>query len=160
MKKQNVDPVCCPKFDPAPWDGKKFVWKGKKFIQDHVFTVFYMPINFGAVMTRIMGKIDAAKAKVPDNLCLSEHTSLWNMNVHTAVNRDIPGVTTETIDGTFISKVYEGPFQDMGKWMEDFSTYTQSQNIHVIKQYVWYTTCPECAKKYGKNYVVLVGKIG
>ena len=26
-------------------------------------------------------------------------------------------------------------------------------------QYMWYTTCPKCAKKYGKNYVVILGQI-
>ncbi|MCK7469725.1 MAG: 60S ribosomal export protein NMD3 [Desulfomicrobium escambiense] len=24
---------------------------------------------------------------------------------------------------------------------------------------MWYTTCPKCAKKYGKNYVAIVGAI-
>ncbi|WP_369688185.1 hydrolase [Anaerophaga thermohalophila] len=23
---------------------------------------------------------------------------------------------------------------------------------------MWYTTCPKCAKKYGKNYVAIVGQ--
>jgi hypothetical protein len=27
------------------------------------------------------------------------------------------------------------------------------------KEYMWYTTCPKCAKKYGKNYVVVVGQV-
>ena len=43
-------PECCPKFDPAPWDGKVFEWKDKKFIKDHVSTIFYMPLNFGGVI--------------------------------------------------------------------------------------------------------------
>jgi hypothetical protein len=25
--------------------------------------------------------------------------------------------------------------------------------------YCYYTTCPKCAKKYGKNYVVLLAKV-
>ncbi|HZH72463.1 MAG TPA: hydrolase [Mariniphaga sp.] len=24
---------------------------------------------------------------------------------------------------------------------------------------MWYTTCPKCAKKYGRNFVVIVGKV-
>jgi hypothetical protein len=24
---------------------------------------------------------------------------------------------------------------------------------------MWYTTCPKCAKKYGKNYVVILAEI-
>ncbi len=26
------------------------------------------------------------------------------------------------------------------------------------RSFMWYTTCPKCAKKYGKNYVVILGK--
>jgi hypothetical protein len=25
--------------------------------------------------------------------------------------------------------------------------------------YMWYTTCPKCAKKYGKNYVTIIAQI-
>ncbi len=25
--------------------------------------------------------------------------------------------------------------------------------------YMWYTTCPKCAKKYGKNHVVILGAV-
>ncbi|MFA6436615.1 MAG: hydrolase [Candidatus Paceibacterota bacterium] len=27
------------------------------------------------------------------------------------------------------------------------------------KWYMWYTTCPKCAKVYGKNHVVIVGEV-
>lgn len=29
--------ACCPKFDPAPWDGKTLVWKDKLFIKAQRF---------------------------------------------------------------------------------------------------------------------------
>jgi hypothetical protein len=32
--------ICCPKFEPAPWDEKVFNWENKKFIKDSVFTLF------------------------------------------------------------------------------------------------------------------------
>jgi hypothetical protein len=25
---------------------------------------------------------------------------------------------------------------------------------------MWYTTCPKCAQKYGKNYVVIIAQVG
>ncbi len=31
---QETDAICCPKFDPAPWDDKTFEWTNKKFIKD------------------------------------------------------------------------------------------------------------------------------
>jgi hypothetical protein len=27
-----------------------------------------------------------------------------------------------------------------------------------LRMYQWYTTCPKCAKKYGKNYVVIIAQ--
>ncbi|MEI6627571.1 MAG: hydrolase, partial [bacterium] len=48
---------------------------------------------------------------------------------------------------------------DTGKWCKDFDVYAKSKKLVIDKLYMWYTTCPKCAKKYGKNYVVIVGKI-
>ncbi len=48
MNNQNQE--CCPKCDPAPWDGKVLEWDNKKFIKDTVITIFYMPVNFGSVI--------------------------------------------------------------------------------------------------------------
>lgn len=151
--------ICCPKFDPALWDGKVIEWNNKKFIKGKVFTLFYMPINFGSVITRMMKKVEAAGSQVPEYLCLSDHTSKWNMDIYLAVDKEIPDAENVTLGGKFLSKVYEGPFKDTEKWCEDFKNYAKSQNAEIKKWYMWYTTCPKCAKKYGKNYVVVVGEI-
>ena len=47
-----------------------------------------MPLNFGAVMKRIIGKAARSGAISPEQLCLSEHTSKWNMNVYLAVAKE------------------------------------------------------------------------
>ena len=33
------------------------------------------------------------------------------------------------------------------------------KKVNVGKMYMWYTTCPGCAKKYGKNYVVIISEV-
>jgi hypothetical protein len=53
--------TCCPPFDPTHWGGKTFEWKDKQFIKDKVFSVFYMPMNFGGVMKRLDRKVRKAK---------------------------------------------------------------------------------------------------
>ena len=58
---------CCPKFDPKPWDGKVFEWKNKKFLKSRVFTLFFMPVNFGSVIKRLTEKVEKANAKMPDS---------------------------------------------------------------------------------------------
>jgi len=150
---------CCPKFDPKPWDGKMFEWKNKMFIRDKVFTVFHMPMNFGSVMRRLNERVEKANAKMPDWLCLSDHTSKWNMDVYLAVDKKIPDAENVTLTGKFLSKVYEGPYKDTGRWCKDFEAYAKGKNLRINKWYMWYTTCPKCAKKYGKNYVAIIAQV-
>lgn len=151
--------VCCPRFDPTPWDEKTIAWADKKFIRDRVSTFFYMPIGFGSVMRKLDRKVRAAEAAIPDYLCLSDHTSKWNMDVYLAVDKEIPDAENVSMSGRYFSKVYEGPYKDTGKWCKDFETLAKDRNLSVDKRYMWYTTCPKCARKYGKNYVVIMGKI-
>jgi hypothetical protein len=157
--KENQTPECCPKFNPEPWNEKTFEWKNKTFIKDKVFTFFYMPVNFGKVMKRISEKVEKAKASVPDWLCLSDHTSMWNMDIYLAVDKPISDTENQTLTGKFFSKVYEGSFNDTGKWCKDFESVVQAKGLSFKKMYMWYTTCPKCAKKYGKNYVVIMGEM-
>ncbi len=150
---------CCPKFDPAPWDDKILKWDNKRFIKGNVFTLFFMPVNFGMVVAKLMNAVSAAKANVPDYLGLSDHTSKWNMDLYLAVDKEIPGAQNVTLSGKFLSKVYEGDFKDTGKWCKDFEELAKGKNFGIKKWYMWYTTCPKCAKKYGKNYTVIIAKI-
>lgn len=154
-----MDEECCPRFDPEPWDGKIIEWENKRFVKDNVFTLFYMPINFGKVMKRLDEKVRNAGANIPDWLCLSDHTSKWNMDVYLAVDKEIQDAKNTTLSGKFLSKVYEGPFKDTNKWSDDFKEYARKQGLEIKKWFMWYTTCPKCAKKYGKNYVVILAEV-
>ncbi len=147
---------CCPQFEPAQWDDKIFEWKNKKFIKDKVCTIFYMPMNFGKVMKRLNAKVEKANATMPDWLCLSDHTSKWNMDLYLAVDKEIAEAENVSLSGKYLSKVYEGSFNETGKWMKDFESFVKNKGYEMGKQYMWYTTCPKCAKKYGKNYVVII----
>ncbi|SFM30098.1 hydrolase [Methanolobus profundi] len=154
-----MEEECCPKFDPEPWDGKVIEWENKRFIKDKVLTLFYMPVNFGGVMKRLDRKVREAGASIPDSLGLSDHTSKWNMDIYLAVDKEIPDAENVNLSGRFLSKVYEGPFKDTKKWCDDFEIYAKEQGHTIRKWYMWYTTCPKCAKKYGKNYVVIIAEI-
>lgn len=158
-RRWTMDEECCPEFDPAPWDGKTLVWENKRFIRDHVRTFLYMPLNFGGVITRMNALVDRAGATIPDRLCLADHTSRWNMDLYLAVDREIPGADNVTLSGKFLTKVYEGPYHDTEKWTVAFRDYARQAGVHIRKWYMWYTTCPKCAKKYGKNYVAIVADV-
>ena len=151
---------CCPKFDPLPWNDTFVEWKNKRFIRDRVWTLFYMPMNFDSVMKRLDSITKSANATIPDYLCLSDHTSLWNMNLYLAVDKEIPNADNTQLSGKFYSKVYEGSYNETGTWMKDFEATVKAKGLSSKKMYMWYTTCPKCAKKYGKNYVVIFSEIG
>jgi hypothetical protein len=159
MDSEIANQECCPKFDPGPWDGKLFTWDRKKFVKDKVFTVFHMPLNFGAVMKRLVPKVEKAGAMSPEGMGLSDHTSKWNMDIYLAVTKDVEDASNVTLSGQYLSKVYEGDFKQTGKWCKDFEAFAAAKGLDVKKWYMWYTTCPKCAKKYGKNYVAIVGEV-
>ena len=151
--------ICCPEFDPVPWDDKTFEWDNKKFIKEHVFTFFYMPMNFGKVMKKVDKKLKSSGLEMPDSICLSDHTSSWNMDIYLSVDKEISDIENTTLTGRYYSKVFEGPFKDTRKWCKDFENILKSKGLSSKKNFMWYTTCPKCAKKYGKNYVALISQV-
>jgi hypothetical protein len=81
------------------------------------------------------------------------------MDLYLAVDKMIPNAKNLSLSGKFISKVYEGPFKETGNWHKHFAGWCAEKGYKPVKTYLWYTTCPKCAKKYGKNYMVLVAEI-
>jgi len=159
MAKKILETGCCPRFNPKQWDGKILTWKNKKFVKSSVLCFFYMPLNFGSVIISLMKKMDAAGASSPGWLGLSDHTSPFNMDIYVATDKAVPGCQNTQLDGKFLFKVYEGPFQKTGEWAKDFAAYCKKRGMASGKLYMWYTTCPKCAKAYGKNYVVFVAEV-
>jgi len=158
MSKRNPD-ECCPRFDPEPWDGKELEWQDKRFVKDRVRSFFHIPLNFSAVMKRNMEKIEEADANPDTQVVLSDENSLWGADVYIEVTKDIPGANMASISGTFLCKVFEGPYQNMRKWIKEMKAFVQSKGKSFRKLYFYYTTCPKCAKKYGKNYVAILAQI-
>ncbi|HPA78799.1 MAG TPA: hypothetical protein PLT67_09225 [Kiritimatiellia bacterium] len=155
----NTNEHCCPKFDPAPWDEKEIQWQERRFVKDRVKSLLHIPLNFGAVMKRSMARIEAAGATSDTNMVLSDENSLWGADVYIEVAKDVPGANMASISGTFLCKVFEGPYQNMHKWIAEMKDFVQGRGKAIRKFYFYYTTCPKCAKKYGKNYVVILAQI-
>jgi hypothetical protein len=150
---------CCPRFDPAPWDEKLITWKDRTFVQDRVTSLFHIPLNYGAVMARNLESIKAEEALAHPRMILTDENSLWGADVYFEVVKEVPGRALVHMSGTFLTKVFEGPFSNVKKWVGEMSAYAGRQGRKVEKLYFFYTTCPICAKKYGKNYVVLLAKV-
>lgn len=158
---EKKDKECCPKFDPKPWQDKELSWNEKKFIKDNVTCIFHIPLNMGSVITRMWKKVEAANAKSDDKdfLLLSKDTSPWKSEQYMAVSKKVPDAENTTISGKFITKVFEGPYNMAPKWIEEMRKHVEKKKKELKDVYLFYTTCPKCAKKYGKNYVVVFAKI-
>lgn len=149
---------CCEPFDPEPWDDKEVVWKDKLFVKDHVTSFLHIPLNFGQKVVKNMALIEKANAKSPYQLMLTDEKSLWGADIYIDVAKDVPGAEMAKLSGKFLTKVFEGPYQNAGKWVKEMTEYVKGKDKEVKKLYFSYTTCPKCAKTYGKNYVVLFAK--
>ena len=150
---------CCPRFDPKPWDEKEITWKNKLFVKDQVRSFLHIPLGFGKAMVKNMEMIKEADALNPQSLMLSDEESPWKTNIYIGVSKEVPKVEMVKISGTFLTKVFEGHYKNMKNWMEEMKDYVKTKDKEIKKMYFFYTTCPRCAKVYGKNYVVILAKV-
>lgn len=156
---ENGETGCCPRFNPDPWQEKEIAWNNKLFIQDHVKSFFHIPMNMNQIMTKNVALMEKAGAKNPESIMLTDEKSLWGSDIYIAVDKEVSGAKTTHLSGTFLTKVFEGGYNKMGEWIKEMEEFVQSKNKETKKLYFSYTTCPACAKAYGKNYVVLFAKI-
>lgn len=160
MNTQKVTPTgCCDPFNPKPWEDKTIVWKKKLFVKDHVTSFLHIPVNMGQKIVKNMALIEKANAKAPYQLMLTDEKSIWGCDIYIDVAKTVPGAEMTTLSGTFMTKVFEGPYQNVGMWAEEMKKYVEAKGKEIKKLYFSYTTCPKCAKAYGKNYVVLFAQI-
>jgi hypothetical protein len=150
---------CCPPFDPAPWDDKEIRWDDKLFVKEHVRALFHVPLRMGTTVTRAMDTIARAGATAAKPLMLAHDTSPWGSDLFIDVTKEVPGAEMAKISGTFLTKVFEGPFRDAGTWVRIMERIVTARGHRMQRLYLGYTTCPGCAKAYGKNYVILLAQI-
>jgi hypothetical protein len=158
-----VEKICCPKFDPAPWENKIHVWEDKLFIKETLPQLFHLPLPWmlGKMMTRVFAKIDRAGASSDskDFIWLCYDPSPWKSENYFTVTKEVPDAVNVRLSGTFISKVFDGPYNHVPKWIKEMDKFLASQNKKASRYYFYYTTCPKCAKKYGHNYVVVFAQV-
>jgi hypothetical protein len=65
------------------------------------------------------------------------------------------------LSGDFITRVFEGPYRKVKDWTHEMEIAAKAHGHgHEAKRvFMFYTTCPKCAKVYGNNYVVGVAEV-
>ncbi len=156
----NSETGCCPRFQPAPWDEQEFEFHDRLFVLATTRNFLHIPLNIGSVMKATWSKIVAAEAALPDTyLTLSTDPTPWRGEHYFAVTKEVPNCQMTRLSGTYQSKVYEGPYSDARKWVRDMEARVVTAGKRLEKLYFFYTTCPKCAKHYGKNYVVAFAQV-
>lgn len=146
---------CCPRFDPSAWDGETFQFDNWPFVRATTASFLHIPLNIGSVFKRTFGRIQGASAS-PENtyLILSSDLSAWRGEHLFLVTKEVPDSEMVRLSGTFLAKVFEGPYYEAKNWCGEMTRYVKEQGKTLKTSYFFYTTCPKCAKHYGKNYVV------
>jgi hypothetical protein len=159
-KYDNAETGCCARLDPTKWEGREIVWKDKLFLKDHIRAVFHIPINMGKVMGRDQQMIEDAAAYPEEPLWLSDEVSPWGSDVYVALDHPVLGAETVKLSGTFIAKAFEGPFSDIGRWLKEMDAFVSGKGYETKRHLFYYATCPNCAKVFGKNQVVVFSELG
>ncbi len=158
---ENVETVCCPKFNTELWNEKKIEFQDKLFLKVHVISFLYIPLNFRKEISRNIKNIEKVGAQIPPNeqLVMVDKKTAWGANIFIEVKRNIPKSNIKKISGSFITKVFEGPYGNINIYMEQMETYLQSKSEVLSNHYFFYTYCPKCANEYGKNYTVILAQV-
>jgi len=148
---------CCPRFKPEVWDEQELHFKEKLFVKATTLSVFHIPLNIGSVFPKTFDAIKGANAYSEDNfVVMSYDTSPWKSEHFFSVSKEVPGEEMVRMTGDFLTKVFEGPYKNAPKWEKEMQNFVKSRGKEAKKTYFFYTTCPKCAKFYGKNYLVAV----
>ena len=156
---ENSETGCCPRFDPKPWEATEIEWNNKLFLKDSVRSFFHIPLNFGKVVVKNVEKIKLADADPEVPLMLSDNKSLFGSDIYIAISKEVPGAKSVKISGKYLSKVFKGSYKEMGNRIKKMTELIKTQGKEAKKLYFYYTTCPACAKAYGKNYTVILAEI-
>jgi hypothetical protein len=164
MTHNNNNEECCPLFNPDKWDKLTHEWNNKQFIMESMPTLFHMPLPpiINKKMTKLNDlaeKADALEADKLDILVLFHDPSAFKSEIMWSVNKEVSGANNVTVSGTFVSKVFDGPYNDVPKFMKEMDSYLAERGKKALDYYVHYAYCPGCAKKHGHNYVVLFAKV-
>lgn len=151
---------CCPRFNPEGWDKQSLRFDDKLFLRARTRSLFHIPVNMGPVFSRTFKAIDDAGAAISDGFVVMSHDpSPWRAEHLFSVGREVPGHECVRLSGNFQTRVFEGPFKDVGRWQQQFEKDLAADGKKAARVHFFYTSCPKCAKAYGKNYVVGIAEL-
>ena len=131
MMKNDSETQCCPRFDPEPWHDKEMTWEDKLFVKDTVLQLMHMPLpgTFGRKVGRMWKKIEDAGANpdTKDFIMLATESSPWKGELYINVTKEVPNAENVKLSGTYISKVFDGSYNAVPKWIREMDQYVNQK---------------------------------
>ena len=160
----NENQECCPLFEAEKWHNKTFTWNKKRFIKESVPAFFHIPFTplIGKRMTKMMELSDQAQANIADRseaLVLFHDPSAFQSEIYYSVTKEVQGAHNTELSGKFIAGVFEGPYNAVPKHIKTMDKRLEEEKLKAKGYFVHYAYCPGCAKKHGKNHMVLFARI-
>ncbi len=152
---------CCAVPQLDGWDRATIDLSDQHFIRLHTRSVLHMPLNMAKVMASLQETAAKAESEMPPEhaLILSRDLSPWRAEQLYSVSRPVEGADNVVLRGTFATRVYEGSYSEARAWVGDITDYVHGMDRTSQEIYFFYTTCPACAKHYGKNYVIALARL-
>lgn len=161
MKKKET---CCPKLNIKKWDGKTHTWKNKLFLKESIPTLFHTPFPpmIGRKITKMWKEAEKQNANITKKdevLILFSDPSPFKSNIYLSVIKKVDGANNTSLSGSFISKVYDGPYNNIPKFIKQINRYLGKIGKSAKDYYVHYAYCPKCAAKFKKNHIILFAQV-
>lgn len=152
---------CCAVPDVSAWDEQEVTFTNKLFIRGYTRSIMYVPLNMDKTMAMLQQQASDADAEMPPQkaMILSREISPWKAEHLYAVSHTVDGADNVALTGTYLTKVFEGPFKNAGQWHKQLIDFVNERRKAAKNTYFFYTTCPNCAKHYGKNYVIGLAQV-
>ena len=84
-----------------------------------------------SMMAKVIGRMwkkaqDAGAApEMKDFLLLAYDPSPWKSELYMNVTKEVPGAENVKLTGTFVSKVFDGPYNHVPKYLNEFRRYLE-----------------------------------
>jgi len=120
-----------------------------------------MPWMIKKAVKKMWEKSKSANAASDFNefLLLANDPSPWKGDYYMTVNHEVSDANNVKLSGTFLSRVYDGPYNAIPKYIKDINEYLKKEDKKAIDYYFYYTTSPKCAKKFSHNYIIAFTQI-
>jgi hypothetical protein len=76
-----------------------------------------------------------------------------------AITKEIPGEEIARFSGTYMSKVFDGLYSDVSKYVKEMDGHLASLKMKAKKHYFYFAYGPKCTKKYRHNYIVALAEV-